>query len=316
VDRQLAAQVADRFDLGPDARLEVEAARGEQGQVRRLVTARGTFALKESFGELDVPEAEATAAFQARCHDAGVPCPRPLADVEGRYVAVIEGEPVRVQTWADIHDPDILLDPALVGVTVARLHAVVVPATTPPHWWGTDAVGATEWRALVKAARGAGAPFSERLAGLLPRLLAAEDLLTPMAGTQWLHLDLWADNLRGTPQGSACVIDFDHAGPGDPTRELAMVLFEVARADPARVDALLTAYEWAGGAGRVTRPEDFGLTIAQLHHIGRYQVLGWLNARDPESRARAHAGVREFVDDPLTVDVVARLVGWATGKTG
>ena len=41
MDRQLAAQVADRFDLGPDARLEVEAARGEQGQVRRLVTARG-----------------------------------------------------------------------------------------------------------------------------------------------------------------------------------------------------------------------------------------------------------------------------------
>jgi hypothetical protein len=83
VDRQLAAQVADRFDLGPDARLEVEAVRGEQGQVRRLVTAGGVFALKETFGDLDVDEAELTAAFQARCHDAGVPCPRPLADGDG-----------------------------------------------------------------------------------------------------------------------------------------------------------------------------------------------------------------------------------------
>jgi hypothetical protein len=89
VDRQLAAQVADRFDLGPDARLEVEAARGELGQVRRLVTGRGTFALKESFGEVDVPEAEATAAFQARCHEGGAPCPRPLSDVEGKYVAIV-----------------------------------------------------------------------------------------------------------------------------------------------------------------------------------------------------------------------------------
>ena len=179
--------------------------------------------------------------------------------VDGRYVDVVEGEPVRVQTWADIHDPDNLLDPALVGVTVARLHAVVVPATTPPHWWGTDPVGATEWQALVKAARGAGAPFAEDLAALVPQLLAAEELLTPMTGHQWLHLDLWADNLRGTPDGSACVIDFDNAGPGDPTRELAMVLFEFARSDAARVDALVTAYESAGGSGRLTRPEDFGL---------------------------------------------------------
>ena len=56
-----------------------------------------------------------------------------------------------------------------------------------------------------------------------------EELLTPMAGVQWCHLDLWADNVRGTPDGGVCVVDFDNAGPGDPTRELAMVLFEFAR---------------------------------------------------------------------------------------
>ena len=70
-----------------------------------------------------------------------------------------------------------------------------------------------------------------------------------------------------------------------------MVLFEFARTAPSGC-ALVAAYEAAGGPGRVTRAEDFGLTIAQLHHIGRYQVLGWLHARDPEARARAHAGVR------------------------
>ncbi len=310
MDRQQAAQVADRFDLGPDARLQVEAARGEQGQVRRLVTARGTFALKESFGEVDLVDAEAAAAFQARCHSAGAPCPRPLADADGRYVAVIDGEPIRVQTWVDIHDPDTTLDPAKVGRTVAALHGLVVPAEADPHWWGTDPVGAHEWKALVKAARGAGAPYAERLAALVPDLLAAEELLTPMAGAQWCHLDLWADNVRGTPEGGVCVIDFDNAGPGDPSRELAMAVFEFARTDQSRVEDLVTAYEDAGGTGRVTRAEDFGLTIAQLHHIGRYQVLGWLNARDPEARARAHAAVREFVDDPFLVPDVERLVGW------
>ena len=309
----MAAQVSDRFDLGPDARLEVEAARGEQGQVRRLLTARGTFAVKESFGPLDAidaDDAQRTAEFQVSCHDAGAPCPRPLPDTAGRFLADIGGLPIRVQTWVDIDDPDPMLDPEVVGAALARLHAVTLSATGPPHWWGTAPVGATEWRALVKAAKGAGAPFAQRLAALVPNLLAMEELLTPMAAVQWCHLDLWADNLRGTPDGAACIVDFDNAGPGDPTRELAMVLFEFARTGAERVRALVSAYEAAGGPARVTRAEDFGLTIAQLHHIGRYQVLGWLNARDPEARARAHAGVAEFVDEPFVRGDVERLLGW------
>jgi hypothetical protein len=92
-----------------------------------------------------------------------------------------------------------------------------------------------------------------------------------------------------------------------------MVLFEFARTDRDRLAALVTAYEAAGGTARVRGHEDFGLTIAQLHHIGRYQVLGWLHARDPEARARAHAGVREFVDDPFRLADVERLVGWLAG---
>jgi Ser/Thr protein kinase RdoA (MazF antagonist) len=312
VDRPLAARVADRFDLGPDARLEGEAARGEQGRVHRLVTPRGTFAVKESFREVDGDEAQLSAEFQARCHDGGASCPRPLPDVDGRFLSNVGGEAIRVQTWVDIADPDPLLDPAAVGAELAALHRIVVQTDETPHPWGTEPVGAAEWRTLVEASHGAGAPFAEQLAALVPALLEAELLLTPMAGVQWCHLDLWADNVRGTPEGRACVIDFDNAGPGDPSRELAMVLFEFARTERARLAALVTAYESGGGTGRVCAAEDFGLTIAQLHHIARYQILGWLAADDPEARAHAHAGVREFVDDPLLVPEVERLVRWAT----
>ena len=37
-------------------------------------------------------------------------------------------------------------------------------------------------------------------------------------------------------------------------------------------------------------------------------MLGWLRARDPEARARAHAGVEEFVGDPFRVGDVERLL--------
>src|SRR5438477_5229641 len=199
----MAAEVADHFNLGPDARLEIEAARGEQGQVRRLVTARGSFAVKESFSEVDGDEAQLSAEFQARCHDAGASCPRPLPDTDGRFLSHVGGEPIRVQTWVEIGDPDPLLDPVAIGAELAALHRLVVPTDETPHPWGTEPVGAAEWRALVKASRGAGAPFAEQLAALLPALLEAEQLLTPMAGVQWCHLDLWADNVRGTPDGRA-----------------------------------------------------------------------------------------------------------------
>jgi thiamine kinase-like enzyme len=174
-------------------------------------------------------------------------------------------------------------------------------------------VRAAEWRALVKAAKGAGAPFAARLAALVPGLLEVEEILTPMAGVQWCHLDLWADNVRVTPAGGVCVVDFDNAGPGDPSRELTMVLVEFARTDVRRLQALVAAYEAAGGPGRVTRAEDFGLPVAQLHHIARYQVLGWLHARDPEARARAHAAVLEFLDEPLLLRDIERLLGWLKG---
>ena len=53
----------------------------------------------------------------------------------------------------------------------------------------------------------------------------------------------------GTPDGAACVFDFDNAGPGDPTRELAMVLFEFARTGAERVQRAgggVRGVRWAG----------------------------------------------------------------------
>ncbi len=303
-----ATAVAELFELGADARMSDIVARGEQGHIRRLDTDRGAFAVKESFDGADDADAEAAAGFQARCHEAGVPCPRPVPDRHGRYLSEIDGVAVRVLTWVDLVDPDPLLDPQAVGETLARLHAVPTPGTGGPHPWHTEPVGAAEWRALVKASRAGGAPFADRLAALLPDLLAAEALLTPMRSRQVLHLDLWADNLRSDPTGAPCVIDFDNAGPGDPDRELAMVLFEFGRDVGPRIRTLAAAYADSGGAGRVTRREDFGLPVAQLHHIARYQIRGWLAARDPEARARAHAAVEEFVGEPLTVAWIDRIL--------
>jgi thiamine kinase-like enzyme len=130
-----------------------------------------------------------------------------------------------------------------------------------------------------------------------------------MRPIQTCHLDLWSDNLRRTTTGDLCIIDFDNAGPADPSREIGMLLFELGQGDAAREHRLYDAYLEAGGPGRITSRADFALTVAQLHHIGHRHLTMWLAAHDSEARARSLAGIEEFLGQPFLLPDVDRLVG-------
>ena len=95
--------------------------------------------------------------------------------------------------------------------------------------------------------RGAGAPFAERLAELLPGLVEVESILTPMDGVQTCHLDLWSDNLRRTTVRRALRLRLrQRRTRPTPTRELAMMLFEFGQGDALRQRRLYDAYRAAG----------------------------------------------------------------------
>jgi hypothetical protein len=307
-----AQPVADAFGLGRAQSLSAPVARGELGQVRRLVTDRGTWAVKESLEDVDdrgVDAFERSGAFHRACWGIGIATPEPRPTPGGSMTARVSGELLRAYGWVDLHDPDTALDPVEVGALLAALHAVRRPGVGAVHNWFESPVGEREWRAVLKASRGAGAPYADRLAELLPHLLAVESILSPMAGVQTCHLDLWSDNLRRrTSDGAACVIDFDNAGPADPSREAAMVVFEFGRGDAARQRGIYDAYRDAGGPGRITSRADCALTVAQLHHIGHRHLRMWLGARDSESRERSLAGAAEFLDTPFLMPEVDHLV--------
>ena len=59
-----ALQIADVYGLGGDALLSGPVARGEVGQVWRLATSRGEWAVKEPFARPSTDEANDDAAFQ------------------------------------------------------------------------------------------------------------------------------------------------------------------------------------------------------------------------------------------------------------
>jgi len=158
--------------------------------------------------------------------------------------------------------------------------------------------------------------LSERMIGIdaeqmraIPEVIAMEALLGKAPRSlRTCHRDLWADNVRRTPGGGLCVFDFDNAGLADPSGELAAVLVEYAGADPARARTLRGAYEEAGGPARVERPTDFAMPIAQLAHIVEEGCRRWLAATDDAGRADNAGWVREYLDRPLTRDLIAGLL--------
>src|SRR5262245_21467123 len=307
-----AQSVADAFGLGRATSLSDPVARGELGEIRRLETDHGSFAVKQDVESWSIDEAETSTTYHRVCWEAGIPTPEPLRATTGRFMARVDDELVRVYGWAELADPDPTLDPAAVGTLVALLHQVHYE--WPTHEidpWFEAPIGRADWTDVLEASRAAGAQFADRLAGLLPALLEIEEILTPMRPVQTCHLDLWADNVRRSA-GRPIVIDFDNASVGDPSREIAMVIFEFGRRDPVCQRTLYDAYLAASGPGRVRGPADLGLAVAQLHHIGHRHLTMWLAARDQEARARSLAGIDEFLGQPLLlpdVDALLEAIG-------
>jgi thiamine kinase-like enzyme len=303
-----APRIAAAFDLGEAGEMHGPVARGVIGQIWRLETDRGSWAVKEWFEQPDLGELIEGVVFQEAAMAAGVPAPPVGRTAGGDWSIELDGELVRVQGWVDMRNADPSIDPLAVGRLVATLHQVPFVGTEPEHEWYSEPVGADRWDGLVAAARVADAPFAEQLAARRDALVALDALVVPSAATRTCHRDLWADNLRATTAGGLCVIDWEDCGLADPSMEFAVVLWEFGRTDPARARALHRAYADAGGPGHVQAPSDFSMLIAQLGHIGARACSDWLSADSEEARRFAASWFAEFVDAPHTIEQIEMLL--------
>jgi aminoglycoside phosphotransferase (APT) family kinase protein len=303
-----AATIADVFQLGEGARLSGPVARGEVGQVWRLSTALGEWAVKEPFEQPSPEEAEDDASFQELVRSHGVPMPQVVRTEAGDVLADVGGATVRVYGWVELLAREAWLDPATVGRLVASIHSVRYVGQNPVHPWYTDPVGADAWDDLIGRLDAAGADFAESLAQQRDELVGLEKLLEWPANLQTCHRDLFADNVLRTPMGSLCVIDWENSGLADVSQELGLVLFEFSCGDIDRARQLYDAYIDAGGPGRVERPGTFSMVIAQLGHIGEISCRRWLDpARSAEQQHNA-GRVDEFLSQPITRRMIDELV--------
>jgi thiamine kinase-like enzyme len=295
------AEVTERFALGADAALSGPVARGEVGQIWKLSTSLGSFAVKEQFEPFPVEEVREHVGFQEAAHDGGIPTPAVIRTSDGDALIDVGGTQVRVFEWVDLLERDPNVDPLEVGRIVAAIHRLGFTGRLPTDPWYTEPVGSRRWDRLVSDLRAKDAPFAPALAAMRDELVALEGLLEAPRDLQTCHRDLWADNILRTPGGRLCVIDWENCGLADPSQELALVVFEFALGDGARARLLYDAYLEGGGRGRIDRPGSFSMLIAQLGHIGESACSRWLDPNESEvERARQVARAEEFIALPLT----------------
>jgi Ser/Thr protein kinase RdoA (MazF antagonist) len=320
LDPRAAGEIARVYGLGDGARLEGPVAHGRKGQVWRLVTNQGRYAVKALFGAVFRERAERDAAYQDMVRATGVPMPAVLRTLDGAVLAHVGGPPptatVRVYEWVDILEPRRDLDPRAIGALLARVHNVEAPAAGPVDAWYREPVGAEVWNELVERLRAEQAPFVPELAALVPQLVALERTFETPDDVRTCHCDLWADNVRATPEGGIVLLDWESAGPESPSHELGMVIFEYGLGDPSRMLDLYAAYLIAGGPGRISRAGDLTMLGATSEHLAEEGCRRWLSATDEADRQLSAAWVEWLLHEPVTPATVSEVLDAVAGLGG
>ncbi|HET8986973.1 MAG TPA: aminoglycoside phosphotransferase family protein [Humibacillus sp.] len=313
-----AHAVARAYGQGRTANLTGPAARGQLGQVWRLDTDEGRYAVKEWFAEPDLSDVARDADFVVAARAQGVMTPTVVRTPSGAVTTSLpsgddpKGTSIRVFEWVDLLPRSRRLDPAAVGSTLAALHRAGAPTRQSVDNWFATGVGESSWVSLQQRVAREGAPFAPVLGALLGDLIAVESVIEPHEAPIVCHRDLWADNVLATTEGQVCVIDFENMGPADPSQELAMVLFEFGDDDPERARTIHAAYLDAGGPGRVTRRGHFTMLVAEQAHIGQLACSRWVGASHATERERLAAWFLEIPDDPVTLARIDRILNAVT----
>jgi Ser/Thr protein kinase RdoA (MazF antagonist) len=101
-----AVEVAETFDLGGQAVLTGPVAAGRLGDVCRLSTDCGDYAVKDARFPVDPAEVAADAAYQDRVRSHGIPMPAVARTRRGEALVELASGPVRVYEWVDVGVPD------------------------------------------------------------------------------------------------------------------------------------------------------------------------------------------------------------------
>lgn len=230
LDDSVTIKLAAAFDLGEVDGSAAYVDSGVSGEVFRIATATGDWALKRLFQDPDPAQLEIEIGLQDEARTAGVASPRAIRTKSGDLVAFLESSRWTAYEWANVSRDEVaLLEPdrlAEVGDVLARLHGMRLAAPHDVTPWLTTPPKVSELRSLVRESGAAWAPAFEES---YPELLRLEGFAAAgiPSGAVLSHCDLGPANV-GIAEDHLVVFDWERAGAIPPVQELGYVLVQWA----------------------------------------------------------------------------------------
>ena len=295
--------VAIAFGLGNPVDAPVYVTRGAMGEIWRVATSTGAYAVKLLFPWDPPPPLPLDVRFQLEALDAGVPLPRPVLTSSGDAVVPIGERLVRVYEWLDVDAP--ATDPvgselaAEAGRILGTIHSIGarLPVDDDVDGWFVEVPSHEVWTALVDRARGAeeATAWGGRLEEQLPLVAELSARVVRPAGPAIVcHRDFGVDNVvRVRGDARLHVLDWENCGPLQPDLDLACALLSWTHDAPTG-EAFLDGY----GA---TCPHDIDLspasfTAAIATFVNFLKVMADQALDDPEHRPFAEKQVHGLLD--------------------
>ncbi|CAN5769244.1 hypothetical protein BH24ACT8_BH24ACT8_07350 [soil metagenome] len=294
----VVAGVAARFDLGPVLGAR-QVARGPMGEIHRVDTGTGSFAVKRLLWEVpEESDVQQEVAFAARCRAGGVRVPRAHHTPDGQFLLAGRepGTAWRVYDWVGGSAPS-RHDRAAASWLVAQLAIIHRLADDSLCWrevapWYVSV--STDWTGMMDRAEVTpGADWTRVLSSSHGDLVTLSEWTNshPPGQPVGTHRDLKLENTLVAPGGGRWLLDWDNVGPLAPWRELGGILADWWE-HPEAIDGLARTYRESGGPAYPREPGIFASGVAQRLNFLAAQVEILLDASArPGDRHFAHGVV-------------------------
>lgn len=297
--------LADRFGIGTVVGDPAYVTRGAMGEIWRLDTTAGAWAVKWQFPWVSTEARPADIAVQLAAAAAGIPLPLPVTTPDGEAVVQVLDRHARVYEWVDLGEP---FEPPVSAATAAEagrllglFHGLALNSDEPVDPWYNEVGDADSWDQLIDRALAADMAWAPKLAATRREIAELSDLVIPPSGRPAIvcHRDFNPDNVfPAAGNGSLMVLDWENAGPLQPDRELGYAVFcwcaGEGRFDAGASAAMLAGY--AAGSGGTPVPGDDFFATAIATHLNFLQVMAEQALTEPEHRHYAEKAIADLLD--------------------